>query len=495
MESSLGVLDACLTHFTSGGKVDTPCLFYTDTNRKGFTCLVCPDCANVPVVSAMQRNWPRNRHFDPGNSIIPNDYALEFHSSEARHEENRNQLLLDLSCVKRVMQRYARLSLPHLRDKIASIHQISDISWRNAVQASLYRYLMSPIMRASLDSMNEPVERDETLEEALNAVRSFEYWDHSAILACAVWKAQCLLQMPESDNGGGLLAQLQWERSGWKTQKPQQRESEAISTILSAVRPFLDPLHASCALNKQSPSGGEVVVSPMQFQSSDKALIEYIKLYSASPPFMRSRVYEYHEATECLLCQRQNMDENARKFHFFDGQHKEREQQLKRDLVKMRKIMRRVVQLGTPPLTNILAVLQQVRVPSQKRFGSSVSVQFLVGYEPQRGLGPYVAHASAGPIATVRAAGRLGRTGIGGLEVSVPLANAPSMQQLLDGPTLDHERLEDLQGGTARIECHECHCLGGATVFGSILMKGILLVKLALATGTMPTSLSAKVHG
>jgi hypothetical protein len=374
MESSWSVLDACLTHFTSGGKVDTPCLFYT-ANRKGFTCLLCPGCAKVPVVPASQRRWPRNVHFDSSNSVLVLDYALEFHSSESRHEEQRNQLLLDLSRVKRVMQRYIRLSLPQWRHKIAWMHQISDSSWRNAVQAALYRYLMSPSMPVASDSNddNPAAEQDKDLLEPPGsavasldaAVRSCEYWEHSAILACAVWKARCLMQMPErgSDNGtdSDLLAQLQWERSGWKTQKPLQRESEAISTILSAVRPFLDPLATSGSCDAHGSTSNNDVVSMMQFQSSDKALIEYMKLYSASPPFMRSRIYEYHEATECLLCERPSMDENARKFHFFDVQHKEREQLLQRDLVQMRKIMPRIVQLATPPLSQTLAVLQQVR--------------------------------------------------------------------------------------------------------------------------------------
>jgi hypothetical protein len=57
------------------------------------------------------------------------------------------------------------------------------------------------------------------------------------LLALAVWKAQCLRQMPAVDD---FDAAQDWMRYGWKACKPHQRASNAMDIIILAVRSFLE---------------------------------------------------------------------------------------------------------------------------------------------------------------------------------------------------------------------------------------------------------------
>jgi hypothetical protein len=288
------------------------------------------------------------------------DNPLAYHASDLRHAQKRGDFLLDLQHMKRVLNRYVRLFTLPRTTEIAYSSQISDPLWRDSVQAAFFRYLVAPMCTTH---MEDPAEH-ELLERALSGVRSRQFWEHSSILACAVWKAQCLLQMPKH---GGLYAHQQYGRSGWKRRKLQQRESVAISTIISTVRPFLDPLArngSGASYTPDNTSGKKSAGRTMHFNSTDEALLKYLDGSSSWLPLVFSvtniREYQFHDGKECRLCNRSDMDENAQRFHFFDELHKEREQTLQIDWQHIKKVMRRMVRLGTKPMCNTLAVLEQI---------------------------------------------------------------------------------------------------------------------------------------
>jgi hypothetical protein len=328
MESSLVVLDECIARFFTidDQGVENACLFFTFGNRKAFTCLLCA-CSNVPVVA---RIWPSHSgftHVRDSTRLRFSHCSLGYHASEARHVQKRGEFLLDLQYMKTVLHRYVRLfTLPHSAE-IANSNQISDPLWRDFVQAALFRYLVAP-MCDTLDMEGALGERD-LLKQALERVQSRQFWNHSSLLACAVWKAQCMLKMPVG--GGGLFAHQQYEISGWKRSKPQQLKSAAISTIVSSVRPFLDPhtgIGSHARYTPKQSSGGT-----MHLNSTEEALLKYLDDTSSWLPLSFSvtvvgREYQYHDKKECRLCNRSDMDDNAQRFHFFDEQHREHEQTL-----------------------------------------------------------------------------------------------------------------------------------------------------------------------
>jgi hypothetical protein len=108
------------------------------------------------------------------------------------------------------------------------LERLGPTIWREPVQAALFRYI------ALLPG------HDCSLTEVTDLLAKYEYWEPQALLELAVWKSECIKQMPK-DKVDFLGAQ-QWIYSGWKALKKEHRDSNAISIVVSMVRPFLDPL-------------------------------------------------------------------------------------------------------------------------------------------------------------------------------------------------------------------------------------------------------------
>jgi hypothetical protein len=151
-----------------------------------------------------------------------------------------------------------------------------------------------------MDFHIEDLIEKELLTKALKATKSYEYWDHSALLGCAVWKAQCLLQMLEIN---GFFVQQEWHTLGWKTCKTEQRDSVAISEVVALVRPFLDPLKVdSCSENVTASS------SSVRLSSRREALSVLLRSRSSDEIVAESTHFRFGEAIgmyqdkHCALC-------------------------------------------------------------------------------------------------------------------------------------------------------------------------------------------------
>jgi hypothetical protein len=113
--------------------------------------------------------------------------------------------------------------------------------WKNAVKAALYDHT-----KATLHSNPQA-----SLTAAMTMLRKYEYLEPFALLELAVWKAGCLKQMPSLNHdicplscpsiNHDIYRAQQWIASSWKAHKAEQRYSNAMSIIVSLVRPFLDP--------------------------------------------------------------------------------------------------------------------------------------------------------------------------------------------------------------------------------------------------------------
>jgi hypothetical protein len=114
-----------------------------------------------------------------------------------------------------------------LEEILIPLNRIRHLPWRDMVLAALYRYVFQ---QEGADSENGHRLLDLPLE--------VQHWERQVSIALAVWKSQCLLDMPK---GLGYIASQQWAKSGWKSFKMDKRRSSAVPIVLDLVRPFLDP--------------------------------------------------------------------------------------------------------------------------------------------------------------------------------------------------------------------------------------------------------------
>jgi hypothetical protein len=93
------------------------------------------------------------------------------------------------------------------------------------VLASVYRYAASRRIEGRLEHLNQVVCN----------LQAFEHAERLTLLWLAVWKSECLQQIPVISD---LFTAQKWFASEWKQQKSNQRQSHAMSTIVSLVCPF-----------------------------------------------------------------------------------------------------------------------------------------------------------------------------------------------------------------------------------------------------------------
>jgi hypothetical protein len=270
------------------------------------------------------------------------------HSNGVDHKEKQNELARDMRSIELILVRYVRLCSQC--GTVSAGNEITNRAWRSLVQSSLFRYLMTPVPNFYIE---DPME-EQLLAEALNATKSYLYWENATILGCAVWKAQCLLQMPEIN---GFFAQQQWHTYGWKMYKTQHRESEAISVVVALVRPFLDPLKVSSRSDAVTASN-----TPMRLSSRREALSVLLKSNSSDSTVSQSMHFRFGDETygfsgsrQCALC-----NVHAPAWHYFDAEHQEREVHLREDLQKIVTVMKRLVGILTSPFHSELNLLGQI---------------------------------------------------------------------------------------------------------------------------------------
>jgi hypothetical protein len=155
---------------------------------------------------------------------IPNDEALHMHNIV--HSDRIKKLHGDFERTKGIVHRFKNIySDSTAKGALERLERLETPAWRDAVQAALFRYLISHDKKLDL------------LDSAVQELQRYEHSEQMAVLHLAVWKAVCLLQMPEKVDY--YLAQ-EWVRSGWKSCKAEQRNSSAMSILLSSVLPFVE---------------------------------------------------------------------------------------------------------------------------------------------------------------------------------------------------------------------------------------------------------------
>jgi hypothetical protein len=109
--------------------------------------------------------------------------------------------------------------------------------WKDALQARVFRFLTTPIPMHNMFGYNPPpLSPMDLISESDHFIQKFEHSYRLELLELAVWKVECLRQMPL---GADLYTSHSWFVSGWKRIKMEQLHSTAMSTIASCVAPFL----------------------------------------------------------------------------------------------------------------------------------------------------------------------------------------------------------------------------------------------------------------
>jgi hypothetical protein len=155
------------------------------------------------------------------------DSALQPHRGSTRHCQNVLLFVDSLEQVNAASMRACHLYAATRRHEIGMLDELCHARWRDAAHAELYRYLAAPY--TSVDEL-------ELLERPVTRLKTCLQNERLVLLALAVWKAQCLRQMPVGD----FDAAQNWMRCGWKACKPLQRASNAMDIIILAVRSFLE---------------------------------------------------------------------------------------------------------------------------------------------------------------------------------------------------------------------------------------------------------------
>jgi hypothetical protein len=368
LNSSVDVLDEFIALFTYSDEAEARLVSF-DARRSTFTCRLC-DCHDVLNVP---QEWSRCNLFCQNERPPISSSSMHSHRGEVRHDEQKKAFTGDLQIIWRVLQRQVRLFARH-QSVVIAVNEIAHAASKNALQAALFRYLVAPVTAttAAMDSANtagcidDDVE-SESLQKVLKMVDSYQNWDRFIHLHLSVWKARCLQQMPQGGGGsgiaggGGYLATQRWKTSGWKEVKTQQQHFDAMSTIVSAVQPFLKDSSRTSGASNVSPT------PPLRLHSHHDALSVFLSFRSTDEKIGRSMHFRYGESFErtsykCALC-RVDLPFNAKEFHYYDLEHERRERGLYQDLQHIKAVMQQLIRLFTKPWRDELDVLDQMHVP------------------------------------------------------------------------------------------------------------------------------------
>lgn len=164
--------------------------------------------------------------------IIASPEQKRLHEAEDSHIAKLSELRRHLGETKKFLTRAHELC--GRRNKNTTIPRrieaLGSVQWRNNVKAAFFSYLIPSPGSASEQS---------SWANGWHILMQYEYLEQFALLHLAVWKAQCLQQMP---SGADSILAEQWRTCDWQTVKLEQRESNAMTIIGLAVKSFLVPL-------------------------------------------------------------------------------------------------------------------------------------------------------------------------------------------------------------------------------------------------------------
>lgn len=189
--------------------------------------LVCQAISSLPAESRdsfyIEQRPEQQRFFCKLCQVESVIGAMPYHFVDVNHQAKVALLKADLEKAKDIMTRYNRISSKNSEE--AREIESNDVRGRVLVDAVLFNYLVCP---TGIEG--------EALEVSLHMVRWFEQLDRLMLLGLAVWKSECLLQLPK---GSDFYNAKEWMESGWKDCKQERISSNAIPIIVRAVGPFL----------------------------------------------------------------------------------------------------------------------------------------------------------------------------------------------------------------------------------------------------------------
>jgi DNA-binding transcriptional ArsR family regulator len=180
-----------------------PCLCTSSTrNRNEPACFECKLCKRKGM----------------------SESAARHHLKEPMHEKRMEQVSEQRDDVMEVVSGWL-----HIHDepsmKRLKRDDVEDLP--DKLLAEVFRYI------TNLEFPNESY----SLANAKELMIKHENMERLTLLHLAVWKAQCLVNMPDSYNS--FFAAQEWMANGWKASKAHGRKSGAMHTVVSLVLPFL----------------------------------------------------------------------------------------------------------------------------------------------------------------------------------------------------------------------------------------------------------------
>lgn len=151
------------------------------------------------------------------------------HSQEAGHLEKVEKLDSTLNKARSFLTRATWLYRGASGDLFQRTHELESAAWRDEVISA--NNVVSYLQGTSAPTHNGMPFSIESIVKLYH----FEDFQRLALLQLAVWKSECLKQVPVGDSFGID----QWLTSGWKEHKAKQRESNSMTIIITSVRPFL----------------------------------------------------------------------------------------------------------------------------------------------------------------------------------------------------------------------------------------------------------------
>jgi hypothetical protein len=118
----------------------------------------------------------------------------------------------------------------HIHNSFTRLRAKDAISLPDEVLASCFRLIKTASDRPSGSSLSS------LLGKARKLLNKYENMERLSILYLAVWKEECLAQMPAMYT---VSSAREWFAAGWKEHKVEQSNSNAMAVVVRMVQPFL----------------------------------------------------------------------------------------------------------------------------------------------------------------------------------------------------------------------------------------------------------------
>jgi hypothetical protein len=260
--------------------------------------------------------------------------GLQFHCNDPSHIAKVKELRNERVNLLHLMDKWSKVqrSLFNANDDFSNLKEVRSKEGKNAIEASLYRFLTVPSGRYYSDYSH--------LSKACEDMEKYELQEQLTLLHLAVDKAECLKSMPL---GLDFFAARQYMTQGWKEKKADLVDSKSASIVVSAVRQFLDPQPALGGTTKSASHWNDMDTFP------------HSNLLLATVPV--SQGWEYEEGANyivkkgtrcCQLCLRSTKSMEGLIEHCEEPTHIKRVKALRQDQENLRSLMRRWSELQKP---------------------------------------------------------------------------------------------------------------------------------------------------